>query len=171
MEMRYQMWEAMEHALTVAHEVDEEFRRVFGHSDGVIEPYCCEDADLVLVSSGTIVGTLREVVDDYRSRGERIGLLKIRYLRPLPAKAIAQALAPASQVAVIDRNVSVGMGGVFWQEIRAALYGSEAGSKPVLGFLAGIGGRDVTPDSVNKIIQVARTNPPQDVPIWVELKV
>ena len=172
MEMRYKMWQAMEHALTVAREADDEFGRIFGRSYGLTEAYCCQDADLVLVSAGSMVGTLKEVVDNYRSRGEKIGLLKIRYLRPFPTQEVCQALASARQVAVIDRNVSVGMGGVFWQEVRSALYGSDgAANKPVLGFLAGIGGRDVTPESVDKIIEMARSNPPQDVPIWVELKV
>jgi pyruvate/2-oxoacid:ferredoxin oxidoreductase alpha subunit len=80
-------------------------------------------------------------------------------------------LASAKQIAVIDRNVSVGMGGVFWQEVRSALYGSRVGSIPVLGFIAGLGGRDVTPNSIDEIIRIAHTNPPQDVPIWLELKV
>ncbi|MGD8598678.1 MAG: pyruvate ferredoxin oxidoreductase, partial [Anaerolineae bacterium] len=114
---------------------------------------------------------LREIVDSYRAQGERIGLLKIRYLRPFPSHQVRQAVANARQVVVIDRNVSVGMGGVFWQEVRSALYGSQGGNKPVLGFIAGLGGRDVTPESVDQIIQMAKSNPPEDVPIWVELKV
>jgi pyruvate/2-oxoacid:ferredoxin oxidoreductase alpha subunit len=170
MEMRYQMSQAMDHSLAVAKEADEEFGQIFGHRYGLTEAHRCEDAELVLVSAGSLVGTLREVVDDYRSRGEKIGVLKIRYLRPFPVHQVRQALASAKQIAVIDRNVSVGMGGVFWQEVRSALYGSEIATKPVLGFIAGLGGRDVTPESVDQIIQTTRSNPPQDVPIWVELK-
>jgi pyruvate/2-oxoacid:ferredoxin oxidoreductase alpha subunit len=171
MEMRYQNWQAMEHSLAVAQAADQEFGRLFGRSYGLTEAYRCEDAELVLVSAGSLVGTLREVIDDHRSRGDKIGLLKIRYLRPFPAKEVRRALASARQVVVIDRNVSVGMGGVFWQEVRSALYGSESGDKPVLGFIAGLGGRDVTPKAVDQVIALARSNPPQDVPIWVELKV
>ncbi len=170
-EMRYQAWQAMEHGLDVAREADEEFGRIFGYRYGLTEAYRCEDADLILVSSGSLVGTLREVIDSRRAQGERIGLLKIRYLRPFPVQEVCQALASAKQIAVIDRNVSVGMGGVFWQEVRSALYGSEVGAKPVLGFIAGLGGRDVTPESIDEIIRLAHTNPPQDVPIWLELKV
>ncbi len=170
MEMRYQMWEAMEHARAVAQEADEEFGQIFGHRYGLTEAYGCEDAELVLVGSGSLVGTLREVVDERRERGERIGLLKIRYLRPFPTQQVRQAVASAQQIAVIDRNVSVGMGGVFWQEVRSALYGSQVRDRPVLGFIAGLGGRDVTPGTVDQIIQIARSNPPQDVPIWIELK-
>jgi pyruvate/2-oxoacid:ferredoxin oxidoreductase alpha subunit len=170
MEMRYQNAQAMDYSLIVAREADEEFGRVFGRCYGLTEAYCCADADLVLVSSGSLVGTLRGVVDDYRARGEKLGLLKIRYLRPFPVQEVCQALTSARQVAVIDRNISVGMGGVFWQEVRSALYGSQAGDKPVLGFIAGIGGRDVTPKSVDQIIAITRSNPPQNVPIWVELK-
>jgi pyruvate/2-oxoacid:ferredoxin oxidoreductase alpha subunit len=171
MEMRYQAAQAMDHALSVAREADDEFRRLFGHGYGLTEAYRCEDAELILVSTGSLVGTLREVIDDYRERGEKVGLLKIRYLRPFPAQEVCEALAPAKRVAVIDRAISIGMGGVFWQEVRSALYGTVHSQKPVLGFIAGIGGRDVTPESVDEIIRVARTNPPQDVPIWVDLKV
>jgi pyruvate ferredoxin oxidoreductase alpha subunit len=171
MEMRYQMWQAMEHSLTVARQADQAFGEMFGRRYGLIEAYRCEDAELILVSAGSLVGTLRDVVDDYRERGEKIGLLKIRYLRPFPTQEVRQALAPAKQIAVIDRNVSVGMGGVFWQEVRSALYGSAIADTPVLGFIAGIGGRDVTPESVDEIVRAARNNPSQDVPIWVELKV
>lgn len=171
MEMRYQAWQAMEHSLDVAREADDEFGEIFGHKYGLTESYCCDDAELILISSGSLVGTLRDVIDVYRARGEKIGLLKIRYLRPFPTEEVRAAVASAKNLAVIDRNVSVGMGGVFWQEVRSALYGSKEGDKPVLGFIAGLGGRDVTPESVDQIIQMARTNPRQDVPIWVELKV
>jgi pyruvate/2-oxoacid:ferredoxin oxidoreductase alpha subunit len=171
MEFRYRMWEDMNQALSIARKADEEFGEVFGRSYGLVEAYRCADAELILVGAGSLVGTLKEVVDDYRSRGERIGVLKIRYLRPLPRQEICQALASAKQIAVIDRNMSTGMGGVFWQEICAALHGSEAGNKPVLSFIAGLGGRDVTPDSVDQIVNMARSDPTQDMPIWVELKV
>jgi pyruvate/2-oxoacid:ferredoxin oxidoreductase alpha subunit len=170
-EMRFQAWQAMEHGLEVARKADEEFERSFGCRYGLTEAYRCEDADLILVSSGSLVGTLREVIDARRSQGERVGMLKIRYLRPFPVDEVCQALASAEQIAVIDRNVSVGMGGVFWQEVRSALYGSEVATKPVLGFIAGLGGRDVTPESIDEIIRLARTNPPQEIPIWLELKV
>jgi pyruvate/2-oxoacid:ferredoxin oxidoreductase alpha subunit len=171
MEMRFQNCQAMDHGLEVAQKADEEFGRIFGRRYGLTEAHCCEDAELVLVTAGSLAGTLREVVDDYRARGEKIGLLKIRYLRPFPVQELRQAVASAQQIAVIDRNISPGMGGVFWQEVRSALYGSPSATKPVLGFIAGIGGRDVTPESLDKIIAMARTNPRQDVPIWVELKV
>ena len=169
-EMRYQMWEAMEGALDIAREADEEFEDLFGHRYGLTEAYRCEDAELILVSSGSMVGTLRGVVDDHRAQGERIGMLKIRYLRPFPVEEVRQVLRPAERIAVIDRNVSMGMGGVFWQEVRSALYGSDVAEKPVLGFIAGLGGRDVTPDTFDEIISRARTEPRQDVPIWIGLK-
>ncbi len=169
-EMRYQNWEAMQEALPLAKEIDEEFGRLFGASYGLTEAYRCEDAELILVTAGSMVGTLRGVVDDYRAKGERIGMLKIRYLRPFPVREVCEALKPAQRIAVVDRNVSVGMGGVFWQEIRSAAYGTEVAKKPILGFIAGLGGRDVTPASFDEIIRIARTEPRQDVPIWIGLK-
>jgi len=170
MEMRYQMAQAMDRALTVAEQADTDFAALFGRRYGLLDPYRCDDAELILIATGSVMGTLREVIDDHRARGEAIGALKIRYLRPFPTDALRRALAPARKVAVIDRNVSIGMGGVFWQEVRSALHGTEAASKPVLGVLAGIGGRDVTPRSLETVIDLARSDDPPERPFWLDLK-
>jgi pyruvate/2-oxoacid:ferredoxin oxidoreductase alpha subunit len=102
-----------------------------------------------------------------REKGHRVGLLKIRYLRPFPREAIQQALRGKRKIAVIDRNNSIGAGGIFCQELRAALIHSS--DHPfIYSFVAGVGGTDVTPEVIQKIAldTIGRTGP-VDESIWI----
>jgi len=170
MEMRYKVQKAMESAIAVAKKVDQEFNEVFGRSYGLVEKYRMEDADLVLVTSSTITSTSRMVVDELRSNGKRVGLLKIRLFRPFPFREVREALGEAKKIAVIDRNISFGHGGIFASEVKSALYGHLSGI-PVFGFVIGLGGRDVTPQSIRKIVDYATAHDaPEDDIIWMEVK-
>ncbi len=171
MEMRYSIQQAMEAALDRFDEYDADFRKQFGRGYGAVEAVCCEDADIVLVTSGTITGTARQVVADLRAEGEKIGLLKIKLFRPFPAARVREILEPVRKVAVIDRNFSFGATGIFAQELRAALYGLERRPE-VFGFIAGLGGRDVTEETVREIYRHARDNryTPCDDAVWVGLR-
>ncbi len=170
MEMRYKIQKAMEEAVEVARRADEEFGEVFGRSYGLVDPYRLEDAEVALVTSATITSTAREVVDQLREEGERVGLLKIRMFRPFPFRDVREALAGAKKVAVIDRNISFGHGGIFAEEVKSALYNSPA-SPPIFGFIIGLGGRDVTPRSIRQIAEYTFTHdePEEDI-IWREVK-
>lgn len=171
MELRYKMHQAMEAALEEFVRADEEFERLFGRRYGLIEPYRADDADLILVTSGTVTSTAREVIDELQREGRKIGLLKVRLFRPFPQELIRQALSGVAKVAVIDRNISFGMGGIFAQEIKSALYNvPERSRPPVFGFIAGLGGRDTTPAVIHEIIDYAEShNEPQDL-IWIGVK-
>jgi pyruvate ferredoxin oxidoreductase alpha subunit len=109
-ELRYQTQQAMEEAKRVILQVDEEYHALFGRRYGLIEGYRLEDADLVLVTSGTVAGTTREVVDQYRDEGKPVGMLRMRTFRPFPSEEVRRALKGVPKVAVIDRNISFGMG-------------------------------------------------------------
>jgi len=165
MEFRLKIQQAMDQALEVFEAEDSEFERVFGRSYPVVESYSAEDADLVLVTSSTITSTARVVIDEMRGEGHRVGLLKIRLFRPFPAEQVRKALANASRVAVIDRNIGFGSGGIFAQEIRSALYNHSA--VPVHGFIAGLGGRDVNPPLIRKIIEYAEVHDEPKEMIWI----
>ncbi|MHC1727532.1 MAG: transketolase C-terminal domain-containing protein [Syntrophobacteraceae bacterium] len=171
MEMRYSIQQAMEAALGRFEEFDAEFQQHFGRRYGAVEAVCCEDADIVLVTSGTITGTARQVVADLRAEGQKVGLLKIKLFRPFPSALVREILEPVHKVAVIDRNFSFGATGIFAQELRAALYGP-ARRPEVFGFVAGLGGRDVTEDVVREIYCHTRDNlyAPRDEAIWVGLR-
>ncbi|MDI6733538.1 MAG: pyruvate ferredoxin oxidoreductase, partial [Planctomycetota bacterium] len=156
-ELKYKIQEAMEQGLIVAQRVDKEFKRSFGRSYGIIEPYHCDDAEIVLVTSSTITSTTRQVIDELRKHGEKIGLLKIRLFRPFPAQAVVKALEHCKKVAVIDRNIGYGVGGIFCQEIRASFCNMPR-QPYIYGYITGIGGRDVTPDTIREIIDHTKKN-------------
>ena len=170
MEMRYKIQKAMEEAVEVARRADEEFGEVFGRSYGLVEPYRLEDAEVVLVTSATITSTARDVVDELREEGKRVGLLKIRMFRPSPFCDVREALTGAKKVAVIDRNISFGHGGIFAEEVKSALYNSSA-RPPIFGFVIGLGGRDVTPASIRGIAEYTfEHDAPETEILWREVK-
>jgi len=155
MEQRIKMQGAMEEAKMVAKEMDQEFGKTFGRSYGLMEEYQAEDADILLVTSGTITGTARVVVDDYRQQGEKVGLLKMKMFRPFPTEEVRRVLQRVRKVAVVDRNISLGSTGIFAQEIRSSLHHHGEGTS-VFGFIAGLGGRDVTPAVLKEIVEYAK---------------
>lgn len=169
-EQRFKMQEAMEEGKEIAKQVDNEFYEFFGRRYGIVEDYRCDEADLILVTSGTISGTTREVVDEYRSRGERVGMLKIKMFRPFPTEDVERVLSQARKVAVVDRNLSYGHGGIFAQEIKAGLFG-KAFDTQVFGYVTGLGGRDVTQETIRDIIEYTNeTDSPLKDILWMELK-
>ncbi|RJP79683.1 MAG: pyruvate ferredoxin oxidoreductase [Candidatus Zixiibacteriota bacterium] len=172
MEFRYMQQEAMNQALQVAQAVDHEFGERFGRSYGLIEPYRCEGAEAILVTSGTITSTAREAVDEWRARGEAVGLLKVRTFRPFPLQQIREALRGVPRVGIVDRNICPGFGGIFAQEIKAAMYDLEGKDRPAIyGFIAGLGGRDVTPATVGQMLEKTLRPKETDRHLnWIDLK-
>ncbi|MGQ9601555.1 MAG: pyruvate ferredoxin oxidoreductase [Candidatus Bipolaricaulia bacterium] len=168
-ELRYKIQRAMEEALTVAEEADLEFERLFGRGYGLVEPYKLEGAELALVTSGTVTSTARLVIDKLRAEGKRVGLLKVRLFRPFPAALVRELLLGLPKIAVIDRNISFGQGGIFAQEVKSALYNH--GQPPLFGFVAGLGGRDITPELIEEIIAYALAHDrPEEEIIWMGVK-
>ncbi len=165
-ELRYLLQKDMERAVKVAKEVDEEFYEIFGRKYGVVEPYKCDDAKTIIVVSSTLTGTARTVIDELRKRGKKVGLLKIRFFRPFPFDDVKSILLSAKKVAVIDRNISYGAGGIFFQEIKSALY-NEKNRPPIFGYITGLGGRDVTPEIISEIIEYTEKNEmPEENILW-----
>ncbi len=168
MEMRRSIHAAMEKAPEVYDRIEDEFFTAFGRRYGQAEGYRCEDADVILVMAGTAAGTARVAVDELRLAGEKAGLLRIRMFRPFPAQAFRKALGGAKKVAVLDRNCSFGAGGIFAQELKAALYGGNA--PPVYSYITGMGGRDVTVDTIKTVYSLTRdTAAPASESVWLGL--
>jgi pyruvate/2-oxoacid:ferredoxin oxidoreductase alpha subunit len=157
----------MDSVKQIAVQVDQEFKKEFGRGYGIIESVMLEDAEVVIVTAGSITSTSRVVIRDFRKQGKKIGLLKLRLFRPFPAEAIRIALRGKKKIAVIDRNISLGSGGIFGQELRAAL--THSSDHPLIySYIAGIGGTDVTPEVIQKIaMEVVNRIDPSDQPIWV----
>ncbi|MEO0076326.1 MAG: pyruvate ferredoxin oxidoreductase [candidate division WOR-3 bacterium] len=165
-EIRYKIHKANELAAEVVKQTDLEFYQHFGRKYGVIEPYRCDDAKVIVVTSGTITGTARAVIDEMREQGRKVGLLKIKLFRPTPFDELRSILYKAQKIAVIDRNISFGHSGIFAQEIKSALYGM-AGAPPIFNYIIGLGGRDVTPADLRNIIDYTfKTDTPPTNIIW-----
>lgn len=147
---RYQLHLAQRRALEVYQQHAEAFREIFGRSYGLIELFEMDDAEYVLVMSNAFATKGKAAVRRLRDRGVKAGLLRLRVLRPFPAEAIAAALAGRKAVAVIDQNLSPGVGGITFQEIATALYGG--GSGPALvNVVGGLGGKNISDPELESI--------------------
>lgn len=144
MEFRYFMFEAQENARKLIPEIDEEYGRRFGRKyGGHMERYRCEDADLVLLSMGTIGSEAKITVDRLRQDGLKVGAARVRVFRPFPKEEIRKLAEEARMLTVIDRQVSYGMEGPLFTEVKASLY-NQKHTPLTADFIAGLGGRDVT---------------------------
>jgi pyruvate/2-oxoacid:ferredoxin oxidoreductase alpha subunit len=124
-----------------------DFADRFGRYHPPVEPYRTEDADLVFLSMGTAAGAVRTGVDLLREKGVKAGFLRLSLFRPFPTGGLREVLGQAKEVLVIDRDTSLGAEGILAQEVKSALFGRGERTR-VTGFIAGIGGRDITPELV-----------------------
>jgi pyruvate ferredoxin oxidoreductase alpha subunit len=165
LEARHQLELGMQKSLEVSKRIDKEFAEIFGREYNSIDAYKCEDADIVLVAMGSLCGTIREIVDDLRDEGEKVGMLKIRTYRPFPTDDIIKALDNASKIAVLDKSISFGMGGIIYTDLKTKIPADVA---DIYGFVLGLGGRDITPKEIREVYDKTK-NPTQDV-TWIGLK-
>jgi len=166
-EFRHLTHEAMEASLKVIEDVDRLFSEDFGRGYGLVDTVHVEDAELVLVTTATITSTARLVIAELREKGYKVGLLKIRVFRPFPTLQLRGILDRVPKIAVIDRNISLGREGIFCSELKAALANSPE-RHCIQGYLAGIGGTDVTPEIIGRIVLHAlEMQEATDGPIWM----
>ena len=164
MEFRYKIQQAMLQSKEVCRRVDEEFGRTFGRK------YRCEGADLILIAAGSITSTARVAVDALREKGRKVGLAKLRLFRPFPKEELLEIAGKAEKIAVLDRDLSAGIGGIFAQEIRAA-FCNEKDRPPIYSYIGGLGGRDITLQTLNEIIyQTYERSHPEEPSAWVGLR-
>jgi pyruvate ferredoxin oxidoreductase alpha subunit len=147
-ERRHELVEAMTAAGGVLFDVAEELEDLTGRHYGAVEPYRLEDAERAIVLLGSTAGTVKDVVDELRERGERVGLLTVRSFRPFPAAAVRTALCRVGVVAVLDRAISPGSAPPLYADVSAALYGC---SVALRSYVYGLGGRDLLPGDVTGI--------------------
>src|SRR5215472_6312091 len=151
-EIRRQNDEAMKRASGVIEEAYADFRKVFGRGpeNPWFEEYMTEDADIILVGMGTISLPFKVGIRNMRAQGKKVGLVRPRWFRPFPTDRLVKALSRASAIGVIDRDYSFGSpfdSGVVANEIRAAMYNADK-RPPLLSFICGLGGREVTLEDV-----------------------
>lgn len=149
-EVKYLMHANQMAALDAIPKIAASFRTlVRRESGGLVRPYRVEDAEIVVVALGSVIGTLEEVVDELRETGLRLGLLGIGCFRPWPADEVRAALAGASRVVVLERAFAVGAGGIVGQNTRLALTGLPI---EVYDVVAGLGGRPITRASLREVV-------------------
>jgi len=170
LEFRYKIQKAMEQVPEVAKKVDNEFRSRFSRGYGAIERYGKKEAEILLMTSGTVTGTSRIVIQKLIEKGYSVAGIKIKRFRPFPSEEIYEEIKGAKKLAVIDRNLSAGVGGIFAQELRASLY--SRGERPqVFGFISGLGGRDITPELIEEAVLYTWEHPqPEEEILWLGLK-
>ena len=170
LEFRYKIQKAMEQVPEVAKKVDDEFRSRFSRGYGAIERYGKKEAEILLMTSGTVTGTSRIVIQKLIEKGYSVAGIKIKRFRPFPSEEIYEEIKGAKKLAVIDRNLSAGVGGIFAQELRASLY--SRGERPqVFGFISGLGGRDITPELIEEAVLYTWEHPqPEEEILWLGLK-
>jgi len=162
-ELQIKMQRAMEQAYDVILKENDLFKKVFGRSYLPVEGYRTDDADYVVFVSGTIASTIKDAIDRARENGIKVGSAKVRLFRPFPKTMIREMAKGRKRLGVIDRNISYGSEGAFFTEIKSALY-SQSEHPEIHGFIAGLGGRDVTVDSAYEMIRlVVETSPEKDI--------
>ena len=164
---KHEAQKSMEGAKKVVARVDREFKTHFGRGYGILDKVRCQDAEVILVTMGTAASTAREVIEEYRKQGKKVGLCRLRMFRPSPVEEAVRLLGGVKKVAVLDRDNSLGAGGIVAQELKAALYGSARKPK-IYEFIAGLGGKDITPETIREVIAHTLKQPnPASHPVWM----
>ena len=154
-EFRYQQFEAQEKALVKIERTSREFEETFGRFyGGLVDSYHAEDAEVVIVTLGSVIGTVKDAIDSMRAEGRKVGLVKVRSYRPFPVEALREALKDASVIAVLEKDVAIGGEAGLLTDLKAAFYNSRIRT-PIIGFTAGLGGRDITIKDIEKLVDKA----------------
>jgi len=153
MEVRYLAHAKQNQALLRIPQIADEFARRFGRtSGGLVRPYRCEDAETIVIALGSVIGTLKDTIDDLRASGMKIGVLGIQSFRPFPLAAVRAALQGAKRVVVLEKSFCVGLGGIVSTDVRMALSGLQLHGYTVI---AGLGGRAITKASLARTLTEA----------------
>ena len=163
---RKDMDAAMKRTFEVAREADDEWKKLTGRGYDLVEAYCAEDAEVLIVTMGSMAGTTREAVDMMRAQGMAVGMLKVRLFRPFPVALLQNLLQGVPRVMIMDRDFSPGLGGILHQEVKAALYNMEK-APPIYGYLVGVGGLNVSPELIEGLVKRTKQERPVINSIWV----
>lgn len=168
MEMRYQQEVAFRNAKEVIPAVMKEFGEKFDRNYQVIESYCVEDAEAVIVGLGSMCGTIKQTVIDMRKAGYKVGMVKISVFRPFPYEEVREAIKGIKKIGIIDRSSGFGAGmGPLALEVKSAV---DNDYEKVVGFVAGLGGRDISEFTVQKAFEVLFDEENKEQKVWLDVK-
>ncbi|MGA1859843.1 hypothetical protein VH569_27985 [Azospirillum sp. 11R-A] len=161
MEVRYLAHHKQMRALDRIPALAAEFKAVFGReSGGLVRPYRTEAAETIVVALGSVIGTIKDMVDAMRADGHKVGALSICAFRPFPLEEVRAALYDTHRVVVLEKALAVGMGGILASHVRMALRGH---GTHVYTLIAGLGGRPITQASLTRFIHTVEGEPHADV--------
>jgi pyruvate/2-oxoacid:ferredoxin oxidoreductase alpha subunit len=172
-EARYKHVQALERVKNKVDEVDKLFGDYFGrYYGGQIEEYRCEDADIIIFTSGSAAGTVKTVVDVKRADGVKVGLVKLRLFRPFPEERLIEALNGKKAIGVIDRSLSFG-----WKygpmAVELKTISDKIGNVPILSYIDGLANLDITIEHVGRVVDevsaAAQGKPYQEV-TWIPME-
>lgn len=149
-EHKYNQQMAMKKALEVVRQVSEDYAKISGRKYDLLECYRCEDADYVAIALGSTAGTMKQVVDDLRAEGHKVGSVKLRLFRPFPFQDVAKVLDGRKGVAVLDRALSFGSAGPLFADVRSAMFDNGSRS-PTVNYIYGLGGRDAGVEDLKRV--------------------
>jgi pyruvate ferredoxin oxidoreductase alpha subunit len=160
METRYILHRALEKSEETIKEVSSEFAKAFGReSGGFIKTYKLEKAEVVVVSMGSVVGTIKELIDQLEEKGKKVGLLQICSYRPFPRKAVYKALKDKMNIVVLEKCISLGRGGILASDIRWSFPRAEKKDRNISSFVAGLGGRNISIDDLQYMVEKVEKEP------------
>jgi 2-oxoisovalerate ferredoxin oxidoreductase alpha subunit len=165
----------------VIREVSSEFAEKFGRSYSLIGKYQTDDAEIILITTGTTVETAKIAVDNLRKKNQKVGLVNLRFVRPFPIHELFLAIRNTKRIAVLDRSFTGNQGGILAQEIKSAFYNAADAlvGKPIIhSFVAGLGGRDITVETIEQIFSISKDNEDKnfgdryhfDITSWIGVK-
>ncbi|MDI6642709.1 MAG: hypothetical protein QMD95_01450, partial [Candidatus Hodarchaeaceae archaeon] len=153
-EFRYMLQRATRESQERIVSVDKEFKKRFGRSYGLIERYHSDDAKIILLTIGSLSSSVKDIVDRYRKRGKKIGLVRVRSFRPFPDGELIDALGHAKAVAVLEKNISLGSAGGLFLDAAASFINVEP-APLMLDFVCGLAGRDISPHQIREAVREA----------------
>jgi pyruvate ferredoxin oxidoreductase alpha subunit len=166
---RYQSHLSVRNALEAHAEAAADFKRLFGRAYGPIETDQLDDAEIVLVMGGSFSSKARVANRQWRRAGRRVGVLRLRLIRPWPAAALLSALRGRRAVGVIDQNLSPGLGGILFHELAGTLAAGGATPPVLRSFIGGLGGKDISPAELDHVLDVLESAPVGAGPVEPEL--
>ncbi|UCE75056.1 MAG: pyruvate ferredoxin oxidoreductase [Methanomassiliicoccales archaeon] len=173
MEFKYAQTKALEDSEKVIDEAFAQFKETFGREYMKIKPYRTEDADIILLTLGSMSGTARAAVDVMREQGMKVGCAKMTVFRPFPTKELMDICKKTKVLAVVDRDISPGFGGAVFGE-AAAIYVNEPKKPIIMNFIVGLGGRDITIPDFEAMTERAESalsaGKPERMVEWINLK-
>jgi pyruvate ferredoxin oxidoreductase alpha subunit len=160
LETRYILHRAMERSEETIKAVSSDFMKAFGRdSGGLVKTYKLEDADLAIVSMGSVVGTIKDLIDALEEEGKKVGLLQICSYRPFPRQAVYHALKDKMNIVVLEKSVSLGRGGILASDVRWSFPRAEKHERSISSFIAGLGGRNISMDDLRYMVEKVEKEP------------